>query len=188
MLSQTLRVFLPSVDLPFSPLQTSVQKQKAKVLTTRTRFMSCKDQARAEDEGAEALHQLWGRGMHQEQTSPGSGSPRAQSLQLCCLWRDVAVAGRTGSRDKGRLLALLSSGASCPLIQPSAWLPTPSLQLASHLRLLQLQKLQELILLVVVLGTGIREDVDEGPRVGNLHSSLDSPHTHLRAVTTSLQG
>lgn len=73
-------------------------------------------------------------------------------------------------------------------LQPPAWLPIPSLKWASHLRLLQLQELQELILLVVVLGAGIGEDIDEGPRVGNFHSSLDGTHTHLWAVTTSLEG
>jgi hypothetical protein len=41
---------------------------------------------------------------------------------------------------------------------------------------------------VIVLGAGIREDVDEGAGVGNLHGSLDGPHTHLWAVATSLEG
>ena len=40
---------------------------------------------------------------------------------------------------------------------------------------------------MVVLGTGIREDVDEGAGVGHLHGSFDGPQAHLWAVPASLQ-
>lgn len=74
-------------------------------------------------------------------------------------------------------------GLGLPLETPAAPEPLP----VAHLWLFKLQEPQHLVLLVVVLGAGVREDVDEGARVGHLHGSLDGPQAHLWAVPASLQ-
>lgn len=70
-----------------------------------------------------------------------------------------------------------------PLGSPRSSSPSRS----THLGLFQLQEPQDILLPVIILGAGVREDIDEGAGVGHLHSSLDGSHTHLWAVTASLR-
>lgn len=58
---------------------------------------------------------------------------------------------------------------------------------AAHLGLLVLQQPQRLLLLLVVLGPGIREDVDKGAGVRDLHGQPDGSHAHLQAVPPALR-
>lgn len=58
---------------------------------------------------------------------------------------------------------------------------------AAHLGLLVLQQPQQLLLLLIVLGPSVRENVDEGAGVRDLHGQPDGSHAHLRAVPSALQ-
>ena len=83
-------------------------------------------------------------------------------------------------------VGLRAAHAETPASSGPSHTPAPQGWFA-HLRLFELQEPQHLVLLVVVLGPGVREDIDEGAGVGDLHRSLDGPHTHLGAVAAALE-
>lgn len=106
-------------------------------------------------------------------------------------WAPARVAGGGRSPGGGREapgLCRPGGGSRLPALG-TPWSRPPSRPPGgfAHLRLFELQQPQHLVLSVVVLGTGVREDEDEGARVGDLHRSLDGPHAHLGAVATSLE-
>lgn len=57
----------------------------------------------------------------------------------------------------------------------------------AHLGLLVLQQPQQILLLLIVLGPSIREDIDEGAGVREFHGQPDGSHAHLRAIPSALR-